>query len=139
MRRNTMLVVLTVMLTGLTYSIAFGQCRSADSILAQDDSYLPIQNSNFDPCDSWLRWDVWFERNAAGGNNTRITFEIHGHSDVYEVYNSDNFNEGDYHFSDTKYIGQSSSERLYMGRSGDSTVKFSNIKGKAAFFAGQEN
>jgi hypothetical protein len=124
---------------GLAYPV-YAQCKSADSIMASDDSYLPITNSSINPCDNWLTWDVWFHRNGELSGSTIITFEIHGFSDVYESYDSSELpNNHDYHYSDTKYVGLSSSERMYMGRSGNTSVHFTNIKGRAKFFAKQED
>ncbi len=132
-RTFLMMVILSGTIV-IYHKSAYGQCKSADSIVAQNDNYLPIQNNSFDPCVTWLKWDVWFTRNEVEGR-TVITFEIHGHSDVYESYDSAEIPPGDYHFGETKYIGSSNSERLYMGRSGDNEIRFINIKGKAAFFA----
>jgi hypothetical protein len=118
----------------------YAQCKDVDSIIASNDSYLPITNSSIDPCDNWLTWDVWFHRNGEVSGSTVITFEIHGFSDVYENYDSGELGTNrDYHYSETVYVGLSTSERLYMGRTGNAAVHFTNIKGKANYFAKQEN
>lgn len=116
----------------------YAQCKSADSIMASDDSYLPITNSSIDPCDTWLTWQVWFTRNGQTGGSTIITFEIHGLSNVYKNFDSQYLDAGDHYFNETKYVGNSTDEFLYMGRTGDSRVHFTNIKGKAKYFAKQE-
>jgi hypothetical protein len=109
--------------------------------MASDDSYLPITNSSINPCDNWLTWDVWFHRNGELSGSTIITFEIHGFSDVYESYDSSELpNNHDYHYSDTKYVGLSSSgEDVYGPLRKHFWCILRNIKGRAKFFAKQED
>jgi hypothetical protein len=124
----------SVLLTAISPE-SWAICKNVDSIMVADDSYLPVMSSEFDPCDTWLIWEVWFYRNQDYTGSTVITFEIHGNADVFKQWDSAETANGNRYYSDTVYVGSSQSERLFMDRSGSSSVKFTNIKAKATFIS----
>jgi len=112
------------------------QCKSKE-VLEADDDYHLNESSTFDPCDSWLRWDFYFDRNSeqTSAGDKVLVFEIHGQSDVHEEYQADEYEEGSYHYYEVKHIGTSSEERMVISATQMQYIHFEDIEGVAAFYA----
>lgn len=96
---------------------AYAECQAIAGCAAEDDTGPnPLcESATYDPCNSWMLWDVYFTRTQQLGQTT-VRYKVinSGWSKSYStlVYKD----PGDYHFSGKQYIGLSTNHNVEIRR-----------------------
>lgn len=129
-----LLVILTLVpIMGLNDACA--ECQQKASCSAEDDTgpSTLCESGSYDPCDSWMSWDVYFHRNGEWIQTT-TRFEVYG-SGWYRDYYALVWAEGNYHDYGSVYVGPSSDHNARIRRTYGTGGAFEDLTLAVTYYA----
>lgn len=133
----TLALFLIIAFAAIQNNDANAGCRINESCSVADDTGpSPIcESGTYDPCDSWMSWDVYFTRTEHQGLPYTTLICVIENSGWNRQYTSRWYNPNQsYHFEGTHYVGSSSNHKIVIYRSG-ATGNYIDISVQAVYFA----
>lgn len=134
-----LLIALLAIISFGSFTIAYGVCSAHKNCWAYyDTGSNPLASTGaYDPCDSWLHWNLSFHRNSNNLGYTVIQYRITEANIHKNADSQDFFANGDHEIGGTEYVGPSSQHTLEIWRVGGSGGHFTNMEAVADYDAGQ--
>jgi len=127
---------LIMALVVIQHNDAFAQCKAKEGCSAEDDTGPnPLcESGTYNPCDSWMLWDVYFTRTQQL-NQTTVQYLVVNAGWVKNYSTLIHQDPGDYHFSGTHYVGSSANHNVQIRRTYGPSGGFTDLSLQVEYVA----